>query len=324
MQLIIEKLTMVNKKLFVVALGGNVLTRKGETGKIQEQWNNAHNMCYMLMPLIKSDYNLIITHGNGPQVGNLLLQNEHGRKVTPQMPLDVLVGETEGHIGYLFQQSMLNHLRERNIKRYVVTMVTQVLVDDKDPAFKNPTKPVGPFYSEEEAKDLMQNKQWNIVEDAGRGWRRVVPSPKPIKVVQRYMIRDLAEAGNIVIALGGGGIPITKNEKDEYTGIEAVIDKDLASANLAAEINADKLIILTDQEKVALNFGEPNETRLDSMIIRDAKMYMDEGHFLPGSMKPKIEAAINYLEKIDGQVLITSPERLAFALEGKTGTRIIR
>ena len=310
---------VTHKKLVVTALGGNVLTRKGETGEIGEQWRNVNNMCSMLMPLIE-----VVTHGNGPQVGSLLLQNEQGKDTVPQMPLDVLVAETEGHMGYLFQQAMLNHLRERKIPRYVVTMVTQVLVDSKDEAFQNPRKPIGPFYTEEKAQNLMHEKRWDMVEDAGRGWRRVVASPKPIKVVQRYMIRDLAEIGHIVIAVGGGGIPVIKNDKNRYTGIEAVIDKDKASANLAAEINADMFIILTDQEKVALDFNKPNEKRLKVMETSDAKKYMDEGHFLPGSMKPKIESAIDYLAKVDGMVLITCPEKLAPALEGKTGTRIVR
>ena len=315
---------MAKRKLVLAALGGNVLTKKHETGKIREQWQNAIEMCGMLMPLIECDYNLVITHGNGPQVGNILMQNEISKHIVPPMPIDVLVAKSEGHIGYLFQQALLNHLRKCNIKRYVVTMVTQVMVDNKDRDSLLPTKPIGPFYTEAQAMDMMNRKQWSMIEDAGRGWRRVVPSPKPIKIIQRYMISDLAEAGNIVIALGGGGIPIVKNENDEYVGIEAVVDKDRASANLASEINADLFVILTDENKVALNFGKPDEERLNVLTLSGARKFLEEKHFLPGSMGPKIESAIDFLEKIDGQVLITSPERLEDALEGKDGTRIVR
>jgi carbamate kinase len=276
------------------------------------------------MPLIERDYNLVITHGNGPQVGNILIQNELSKHVVPPMPIDVLVAKSEGHMGYLFQQVLLNHLRRRNIKRYVVTMVTQVMVDNKDKNFNKPTKPVGPFYTKEQAKDMRKKKRWSMMEDAGKGWRRVVPSPKPIKIVQRYMISDLAETGNIVIALGGGGIPIIKNKKGEYIGIEAVVDKDRASANLAGEINVDLFIILTDENKVALNFGKLDEKRLNVLTVGDAERYLKEGHFLVGSMYPKIESAIDFLKMVDGQVLITSPEKLEDALKGKDGTRIVR
>ena len=315
---------MEKTKLVLIALGGNVLTRRHDTGKIKEQWRNAFNMCEMLMPIIEKGYNLVITHGNGPQVGNILIQNEHSKKIVPPMPIDVLVAKSEGHIGYLFQQVLLNKLRKRNIRRYVVTMVTQVLVDKDDPDFDKPTKPIGPFYTEEEAQDLIKNKQWAMIEDAGRGWRRVVPSPKPLKVIQRYMIKDLAETGNIVIALGGGGVPIIKNEKNEYFGIEAVVDKDRASANLGKGIKADLFIILTDVDKVALNFNKPNQTELGKITIAEAKKYLAEGHFLPGSMGPKIESAIEFMENCEGEVIITSPEKLVDALEGRDGTHIVR
>jgi len=310
--------------LVLIALGGNVLTRKHETGKIEEQRENADQICSVLIPLIEQGNHIVITHGNGPQVGSILIQNEQAENIVPAMPLDVLVAQSEGNMGYLFQQSLLNHLRKKNIKRYVVTMITQVLVDSKDNRFSHPRKPIGPFYSEKKAKELTKKKKWEMIEDAGRGYRRVVPSPKPIKVIQRHMIKDLAEKGNIVIALGGGGIPIIKNNKDEYVGIEAVIDKDLASANLAKEIKADMMVILTNVDKVAINFNKPNQKDLDMVTVKDAKKYLAEGHFLEGSMKPKIESAIEFLENRDGKVIITSPEKLHLALKNKSGTRIIR
>ncbi|MBI5359775.1 MAG: carbamate kinase [Planctomycetes bacterium] len=312
-------------KLIVVALGGNALLRTGEKGTIEEQEAHSAETCKHLLSLIKKDYNIVITHGNGPQVGAILLRNETAKDVVPVMPLDVCVADSQGSIGYIIQQALLNHLRMSKTERYVVTMITQVIVEPNDPAFNNPTKPIGPFYSKEESEKLKKEKKWAMIHDANRGYRRVVPSPKPVKTIQRIMVKRLAEQGHIVVASGGGGIPIWKNAANggEYRGMEAVIDKDLASALLACEIQADMLIILTGVEKVALNFGKPNQKLLDTVKVSDAKKYLKDGHFGIGSMAPKIEAAIDFIEKTGHEVLITMDTSLENALEGKTGTRIV-
>ncbi|MCK5578953.1 MAG: carbamate kinase, partial [Planctomycetes bacterium] len=229
----------------------------------------------------------------------------------PAMPLDVCVSDSEGSLGYILQQAILNELRRHDIPRYVVTMITQVVVDKNDPAFKNPTKPVGPFYSKEKADQLKKDRQWHLKEDSGRGYRRVVPSPQPVKIIQRPMIRDLAKAGHVVIALGGGGIPIWKKSNGDYEGIEAVIDKDRASSVLAREIKADRFVMLTTVPEVYLNYGQPNQKPVRQITLTTAKKYLAEGHFQVGSMKPKIEAAVSYLEKRNGKVIITSAEKLS-------------
>jgi len=312
-------------KMCVLALGGNSLTLKGEKGTIQEQERNAAKITKHIFPLITAGFNLVITHGNGPQVGNLLIQNEMAAQIVPPMPLDVCVAYSEGSMGYILQQALLNELRRYNMRNvYVVTMITQVLVDKDDPAFRNPTKPVGPFLTEEEAKRLAKERNWTVMEDAGRGWRRVVPSPKPIKIVQRYMIRDLCRQGNIVIALGGGGVPIWKNDKDDYEGIEAVIDKDLASALLAVSIHSDIFIILTEVPCVYLNYNKPNQTPLRRVNATELRHYYNEGHFPPGSMGPKIQAVLNFLEEEDALAIITDAEHLEAAMRGEEGTLIRR
>jgi carbamate kinase len=256
-------------------------------------------------------------------VGNLMVQQDLSREVIPVMPLDVLVAETEGSLGYLLQNELLNQLRAHQTGKYVVTMITQVSVDANDPAFQTPTKPVGPFYSKEEADKLVsENPEWVIVEDAGRGYRRVVPSPQPKKIIQSDMIRSLVYSGNVVIAAGGGGSPIIKDEKDRYVGVEAVIDKDLSSAMLANDIKADLLIILTGVDKVSLNFGTADQTALNSLTYGQAKQYLSEGHFPQGSMGPKIESALQYLENGGRKAIITNAESLQDALNGKNGTHI--
>ncbi|MEE9500832.1 MAG: carbamate kinase, partial [Candidatus Aminicenantaceae bacterium] len=313
----------ISKKLAVVALGGNALLKKGEKGTTEEQEKNAAETSKQLYNMIERGYNLIITHGNGPQVGNILIRSEEAKEKVPESPLDVCVAESEGSIGYYLQQALLNTLRRARNKRFVVTVITQVLVDQNDPAFKNPTKPVGPFYTKEHAQILQKEKKWSMVEDSGRGYRRVVPSPIPKKIVQRYMIRDSAKRGHIVIAIGGGGIPIAKNRNGDYEGIEAVIDKDLASSLLACEIDADVFLILTEVEKVALNFNTPDQKDIDVMSIEDAEQFLKEGHFPPGSMGPKIQSAIEFAKTCNKEVIITSINKLSEALDGKTGTRII-
>jgi len=312
----------ISKKLAVVALGGNALLQKGEKGTTEEQEKNAAETSKHLYSMIEKGYNIIITHGNGPQVGNILIRSEIAKDRIPSNPLDVCVAESEGSIGYYLQQALLNTLRRAKNKRFVVTVITQVLVDENDLAFQNPTKPVGPFYTKEQAKVLQKKNGWSIVEDSGRGYRRVVPSPIPKKIIQRYMIRDSAKRGHIVIALGGG-IPIAKNRNDEYVGIEAVIDKDLASSLLAREIDADIFLILTEVEKVALFFNTPDQKDVDIMTIEDAEKLMNDGHFPPGSMGPKIQSAIEFAKICNKEVIITSIHKLSEALDGKTGTRII-
>ena len=315
----------VRGKMCVLALGGNSLIKKEERGTIEEQKQNAEEMTKDIFGLITRGYNLVITHGNGPQVGSTLIRNERAASEVPPMPLDVCVADTEGSMGYILQQALLNELRRHNMRNvYVVTMITQVLVDGDDPAFSNPTKPVGPFLAKEQAQKRVKEDNWQIIEDAGRGYRRVVPSPKPVKIIQRYMIRDLCRQGNIVIALGGGGIPVRKNKDNDYEGIEAVIDKDLASAELAKVIHAELFIILTSVPCVYLDYNKANRKSLKHLTLAQAKRYLAEGQFPPGSMGPKIEAAIEYLQAEDGLVIITDTPFLNDALEGKAGTSITR
>ena len=242
------------KPIVLVAMGGHAFMQKGEKGTIEEHERNAVEIARLLMTLVEKEYQLVITHGNGPQVGTLLLQQECSKDETPSMPLDVLVAMTEGSLGYILQQNLLNQLRRKDIRRYVVTVVTQVLVDESDAAFKNPTKPIGPFLTQAEAEIRRDELGWIVKEDAGRGWRRLVPSPQPKRVIQRHMIREAARAGHIVIACGGGGIPIKKNPDDSYAGVEAVIDKDLTSSVLATDVGAALLVILTAVPQVYLNF----------------------------------------------------------------------
>ena len=312
------------KKIILIALGGNALLRSGEKGTISEQESSAEKTCSYLLPLIEQDYGIIITHGNGPQVGNIVLAHEMAASFIPQLPLDVYVADSEGRIGYFMQQALLNLLRSHHVDKYVVTMITQVLVDHNDPAFKNPTKPIGPCYTRDEARKMEKEKGWKIVEQKGKGWRRTVPSPKPVKVIQRHMVRDLVKGGHIVIAAGGGGIPIWKKPDGKYEGIEAVVDKDLASSVLAVHIPADVFVILTEEPQVALNYKQPDEKKLLKLTVSEAQKYLEEGHFPPGSMGPKIEAALAYLKEVDKKVIITSPESLMNAFDGKDGTTITR
>ncbi|MDF1563889.1 MAG: carbamate kinase [Deltaproteobacteria bacterium] len=307
----------------VVAMGGHAFIQPGERGTIHDHEKNAKEICVQLMSLVERGYHLIITHGNGPQVGSLLIQAERARDEVPPFPLDAKVAETEGGLGYILQQALLNELRRRDIRRYVVTMVTQVLVDENDPAFQNPTKPIGPFMSKEDAEARKAEFGWDIVEDSGRGWRRVVPSPKPKRVIQRDMIRDAALQGHIVVAGGGGGIPIKKNDDGDYEGVEAVIDKDLTSSVLAANIGADLLIILTAVDAVYLGFNTPEQEALGAVTLRECKEHIDRGHFPPGSMGPKVEAIYNFLKAGGRRGLITSPDKLIAALDGEAGTHFV-
>lgn len=310
----------------LVALGGNALMRAGEKGTFEEQVRNVNIACSKLVELVKRGYELVITHGNGPQVGSLAIQQEEAVEKVPPQPLHVLVAMTQGQIGYIIQQTLKNMLEKEGIRKDVVTVLTQVLVDRNDPAFKDPTKPIGPFYFKREAERLSKERGYCIKKvkpGSGRVFRRVVPSPKPLRIVEGEVIRRLVDLGVIVIASGGGGIPVALNEKGEYEGVDAVIDKDLAGEKLAEAVGADVFLILTDVEKVKLYFGSPLERDIDVMSVEEAKKYLAEGHFLPGSMAPKIEACIKFLEWGGKKAIITSLEKAVEAIEGRTGTHIL-
>jgi len=310
-------------KKAVIAIGGNSILRAEQKGTIQEQFANTIETAEHVADMIMMGYELVITHGNGPQVGNMLLMSEKTEEILYPLLLDICDSNTQGSMGYMIQQTLGNVLKKRKIKKSVVTVVTQVVVDRNDSAFKKPTKPIGSFYSKENAEKYRKEKKWDIIEDAGRGYRRVVPSPEPLEIVENEVIQKLVDDDVIVIAVGGGGIPVVK-EKNFLKGVEAVIDKDLASSLLASNINAELLLISTNVEKVFLNYNKPNQRGIDRMTVKDAKKYLSEGHFPPGSMGPKIEAGIRFLEKGGKEVIITSPECIGDALKNKTGTHIIR
>jgi carbamate kinase len=310
------------KKLAVVAFGGNALLRGNEIGTIEQQEKNTYDTCTKLLHLLKK-YNIVITHGNGPQVGNILLRNEAGYNQfkIPKMPLDICVADSQGGIGYMIERQMRNVINEFGMRRNVVSLITQVLVDIKDPAFKEPTKPIGPFYLREEAQLLAQANKWKFKEDPRkRGWRRVVASPKPLDVLNKKIVKELVDKGHIVIAAGGGGVPVYKHKNKHLEAIEAVIDKDLASALLAHEIGADAFFIITDVPKVYINFQKPGEKGLDELTSGEAEEYHKEGHFAAGSMGPKIKAGIYFAEKGRGTTIITDTEQLEHP---DCGTRIV-
>ena len=310
-------------KKAVLALGGNAIIQAGQKGTITEQFKNTRDSLGGVVELIKQGYQLAISHGNGPQVGNMLIQHNAGiQKDVAPLPLGVLVAATEGTMGYMIEQSLQNKLIKEGIKNRVITINSQVVVSEDDPSMQNPTKPVGPFYSESEAKALESEFGWHITEDAGRGWRQVVASPKPIDIIPADTIKQLVEDNQIVIACGGGGIPVVREDDGTLDGINAVIDKDFASALLAQKIGAEFLVILTGVDKVAINYGKPDQKELDSLTLAEAKKYYDEGQFPKGSMGPKILAAISFVENGGKKVIITSIERIVDAFAGKTGTII--
>ena len=311
-------------KTVVIAIGGNSLIKDEKHMSVADQYAAVCETAQHIANLIERGFRVVITHGNGPQVGFILLRSEHSRGLLHEVPLDSIGADTQGAIGYQIQQAMGNELRKRNVKKSVATVITQSLVDRNDPAFQKPTKPIGQFYKKQDAEDRMRVEEWTMVEDAGRGWRRVVASPKPVRIIEADAIRRLVEDGFIVVAVGGGGIPVVQDEQGNLQGSAAVIDKDLASAVLAKEIAADLLIISTAVEKVYLNFGKPDQKALDKITVAEAKQYMKEGHFKPGSMLPKIQACIQFIEAGGTEALITCPEVLPAALEGKTGTRIVK
>jgi len=302
------------KKIAVVAFGGNALLRGNEEGTIEQQEKHTLDTCEKILNLIRSGYELVITHGNGPQVGNILLRNEAGYNQfkIPKMPLDICVADSQGGIGYMIDRQMRNALNKSELKKNVVALITEVLVDINDPAFNNPSKPIGPYYLKEEAELLAKANNWVFKEDPRkRGWRKVVASPKPVNVMNHQIVKDLVEKGHIVIAAGGGGIPVYYHEDTKYLeAIEAVIDKDLASALLARLINADRFYIITDVPKVYINFSKPDQKALDHMTIEEAQFYYDKGEFPAGSMGPKILAAIDFVKNTGKEAIITSEEEL--------------
>ncbi len=310
------------KKLAVVAIGGNAVNRPGEEATAENMLKNLSETAHFLVSML-DEYDIVITHGNGPQVGNILVQQDLAKHVIPPFPIDVNDAQTQGSLGYMIALTLGNELRKRKMDRQIAAVVTQIVVNKDDEGFKKPTKPVGPFYSREEAEKLHQEKGWIMKEDAGRGWRRVVPSPIPLDIVEKEVIKTLVEKDIIVIAAGGGGIPIIK-EDGTLKGVEAVIDKDRASALLAKEIEADMLIILTGVEKVAINYKKTDEKQLDHLTIEEAKKYLSEGQFPAGSMGPKIEAAIDFVSSTGKECLITDMAVLDKALKGLTGTRITK
>lgn len=302
----------------VIALGGNTIKKAKEKGTAEEQFKNVQDTCECIWELVR-DHEVVITHGNGPQVGNILIQQEASEPYVPGMPLDICVAESQGLIGYMIQQSLKNVCITHGVRKEIVTVISQVVVDENDPAFKNPTKPVGPFYTKERA-EVLKKEGISITEDAGRGYRRVVPSPDPQKLLEADIIAALLEKGVVVISAGGGGIPVSSNN---LHGVEAVVDKDLASEILADAINAQYFIILTDVDKVALNYGTEAETPLDVITVKEAEQYLKEGHFASGSMEPKILSAIRFLQADGKKVIITSPQKVSKALKGKDGTEIV-
>lgn len=311
-------------KVAVIAIGGNSLIKDKDHQTVPDQFETTRQTCVHIAGMIEKGWDVVITHGNGPQVGFILLRSELASNVLHTVPLDSCGADTQGAIGYMIQQSLYNEFKKRKIDKQATTVVTQVVVDKNDIAFKNPTKPIGPFYNEKKAKEYSNERNWSIMEDAGRGWRRVVPSPIPLEIVERDAIKSLINKGFVAIAVGGGGIPVVKDENGNLYGVEAVIDKDYASGLLANSINADLFLISTAVEKVALNFGKPDQKDLDLMTLSEAEKYYNEGHFPQGSMGPKIKAVIDFIKKGGKEAIITTPECIELALEGKMGTKIIK
>ena len=316
---------MENRKIAVIAIGGNSLIKDEKRAAASDQYEAAKESMYHVADMIEAGWEIAIGHGNGPQVGFILRQSEVAYKAERlhETPLDVCGAQSQGFIGYMLQQTLQNELYRRGVKKNVATVITQVLVDQKDPAFQKPTKPIGGFMSEEEARGKAQDLGWSVIEDAGRGWRRVVASPQPQEVVELTTVTAMLNAGIIVVTVGGGGIPVIDVGNGDYIGIPAVIDKDYASSLLARSLDADLFLISTAVEKVAINFGKPNQKWVDHLSLAEAKQYLAEGvHFAGGSMAPKIQAIIWYLEAGGKHAIVTNPENIGRALRGETGTHI--
>jgi len=316
-------LSKIKDRKAVVALGGNAIIKSHQEGTIAEQFANTRESLTGIVELIREGYKLLITHGNGPQIGNYLVRVESASGLVPDVPLGVCVAGTEGEMGYMIEQSLQNRLIRENIDRYVVTLLTQVLVNKDDPSMKNPTKFVGKFYHKEMVPELEEKRGWIMKEDKGRGFRRVVPSPHPVDIIESKVIRKLVDDGVIVIVCGGGGIPVYIDERGLYEGVDAVVDKDRASAILAKQVGASLFVILTDSEYVYKNYGEWLQKELRRVTVEEIMELYKEGHFPPGSMGPKIEASIDFLRSGGEAAIITTPENIVEALDGKTGTWIV-
>ena len=314
---------MENKGLAIVAVGGNALIKDNQHKTVQDQYAAAVDTMAHIADMIAEGWNVVVTHGNGPQVGFILRRSELSAHELHEVPLDYCGADTQGSIGYMFQQALYNEFVRRKMQKSAVTVVTQTIVDRNDPAFQNPTKPIGSFMDEEQAKLRMEKDGWTVVEDAGRGWRRVVPSPIPLRIVEADAINALIDKGFVVIGVGGGGIPVIETPEGNLVGVEAVIDKDFGAAILASMLKADLFLISTAVEKVAINFNKPNQQWLDQMTAAEARQYIAEGHFAKGSMLPKIQAILKYLDNGGKRALITDPAHIKDALNGKTGTWIL-
>lgn len=307
----------------VLAFGGNAILQPGQEATYQNQRNNVAESSEIIAKMVANGHTMVITHGNGPQVGNILRQNEEAKDTVPPMPLDVCSAESQGFIGYMIDQTLRNELQKLGVDKSVVPILTQTEVSGDDPDFSDPSKPIGVFYDEAEAKQLAKEKGWTVKEDAGRGWRRVVPSPAPTSIVGSEVIKDLTDSGKIVVASGGGGIPVVKDADQMYQGIEAVIDKDSSAFKLAEEAQADTFMILTDVANVYVNYGQPDQKKLEDITTSEARQYVEEGQFANGSMGPKMAAAIDFAEK-GGKAIVCSLNKADLALEGKAGTHITK
>jgi len=314
---------MTEKKVAVVAVGGNSLIKDKAHQTIADQYNAAQESIAHIVDMIEAGWDVVITHGNGPQVGFILRRSELSAHELHEVPLDYCGADSQGAIGYMFERALYREMVERGMDKTAAAIVTQTVVGKDDPAFANPSKPIGTFMEKAAAKERAENDGWVVVEDAGRGWRRVVPSPKPLDIIEAPAIKTLINAGIIVVAVGGGGIPVVINDEGTLSGVEAVIDKDFSSSLLATEINADLFVISTAVEKVSLNFNTPEQIDLDKITVAEAKQYIKDGQFAKGSMLPKVEAIIKFLENGGKQALITDPPSIGSALRGETGTWIV-
>lgn len=315
----------MTNKLAVIAIGGNSLIKDKHHQSVEDQYQAADETSYHIAKMIKAGWNVAVAHGNGPQVGFILRRSELAAHELHEVPLDVCGADSQGAIGYALQQTLYNHFREMGINRSVATVVTQVEVSANDPAFENPSKPIGSFMGEDDARRRIEVDGWDCNEDAGRGWRRVVASPKPARIVELEAVKALLDAGITVITVGGGGIPVVADEEGNLKGVAAVIDKDLASSLLATELGAELFVISTAVEKVCLNYGKPDQQDLDRMTLTEAKAYLADGtHFAKGSMAPKVQAVIQFLERGGKHAIVTDPEHLAEALAGETGTHFVQ
>jgi len=314
---------MSRRKVAVVAFGGNALIKKGQEGTQWEQVENARETARALLPVLRDGYELVLVHGNGPQVGNILIQVEEAVNKVPPLSLDVCVAASQGSIGYLLEAALRNEMRRERMRgRRVTTLLTAVVVDQNDPGFRRPTKPIGPFYTRFRAEDLMHKQGWNMIEDSGRGWRKVVPSPRPLEVLEIEAIKDAVLAGQIVIAGGGGGIPVYRTRQKDLRGVEAVIDKDYTAGLIATELKSDLFIILTGVDQVSIRYGRPDQKKIRRMDAGEAAAHQASGEFPEGSMGPKIRAAVEFVRATGREVLITSATRLSDAIRGRAGTRI--